>query len=118
MTQASILIVEDDEGKKLRETQAALTASEARYRKRFDHSPLGTFESTVDGTFLSLNAAMVRMLGYESAEEALGLVTDLGTQLYLDPAQRTLFLDALNEHGFVRDFEFQAKRKNGEIIWL
>ena len=104
--------------KELRATQAALTASEARYRYRFEHSPLGVYMSSPEGVFLSMNPAMARMLGFDSAREALDHYTDLGAQLYVNPSQRHFFLENLTEHGLVEDFEFQARGRNGETVWL
>ena len=104
--------------KQLRETQAALATSEARYRQRFDHAPLGAYMSSPEGTFVSLNLAMARMLGFDSAQEALEHISDIGAQLYFTPSERELFLENLTGRGFVQDFEFRARKINGEIIWL
>ncbi len=46
----------------------ALRDSEAGFRAFVEHSPYGIFRSTMDGRFLTVNAALVRMLGYDSAE--------------------------------------------------
>lgn len=104
--------------KQLRETQAALAASEARYRHRFEHSPLGIYTSNPEGVFLSMNSAMARILGFDSAQEVMAYFTDIGTQLYANPSEREIFLKSLAEHRRVQDFEFQARKKSGEIIWL
>lgn len=101
-----------------KQAEEALETSEARYRLRFEHSPLGAYQSTVDGAFLSMNPAMARILGCESPEDALAVFSDIGTQLFVDPSCRSFFLDALARDGFVENFEFQARKKTGEIIWL
>ena len=70
---------------RLAATQAALEKSEARYKNRFDHSPVGVYRSTLAGTFVELNSAMARMMGYDTEQEALRDLTDLSRQLYVDP---------------------------------
>ncbi len=114
MTQAT----NDDLEKRLAQAMAALEKSEARYRDRFDHSPVGVYRSTLSGRFLELNPSMARMMGYDSPQEALGDVTNLSRQLYVDPDRRREFINLLRDEGVVRHFEFEGKKKNGEIIWI
>src|SRR5260370_29892846 len=45
--------------------------AERRYRELFDSIQEGLFFATPEGQFLDVNDALVRMLGYESAEELL-----------------------------------------------
>jgi PAS domain S-box-containing protein len=60
--------------------------AERRYRELFDNIQEGLFFSTPGGSFIEVNDAMVRMLGYSSREELLQV--DTSTQLYLSPGQR------------------------------
>ena len=114
MSQATI----DELEKRLARTLDALEKSEARYHDRFDHSPVGVYRSTLSGRFLELNPSMAKMMGYECAQEALGNLTDLSHQLYVDPERRREFIALLRDHGVVRHFEFEGKKKNGELIWI
>ena len=109
---------DDDLEKRLATTQTALKESEARYKKRFEHSPVGVYRSTLAGGFLELNLAMARMMGYDTAQEALSDLTDLSRQLYVDPGRRQDFIALLLKERVVRHFEFQGRKKNGEIIWI
>lgn len=104
--------------RELRESRKALAASEARYRHLFEHSPLGIFRSTLDGKLLLANEEMARIIGYDSALEATTAITNIGKQVYVDLEKRRQFVELLREHGEVRNFEFQARRKNGDIFWL
>src|SRR3989449_8278266 len=74
--------------RELREAKAraALRASEAGYGTLVEHAPVGIYRSTPQGKFLSVNAAVVRMLGYDSAAEVLPL--DMARDVYADPAER------------------------------
>jgi PAS domain S-box-containing protein len=104
--------------RQLKESRQALEQSEARYRNLFEHSPLGIFRSTLDGKALSMNPEMARMLGCASSEEAVAHFTDLARQFYVDPDRRTQFIDALLAQGNVRNFDCQARKKNGEPVWI
>ncbi len=104
--------------RQLKESRVALEKSEARYRHLFEKSPLGIFRTTLDGRILTLNPGMAEALGYSSPEEAISSFTDLSAQFYVDPARRNEFITLLQEHGEVKNFEYQARKKTGEIIWL
>jgi PAS domain S-box-containing protein len=70
-----------------KQIEEALRRSEAEYRGLVEYAPLGIFRSTLDGRFLTVNTALVRMLGYESAEQLLE--RSLPRDIYVDPQQRT-----------------------------
>ncbi len=56
-----------------REAYATLRQSEARYRSLVDNAPYGIGRCGPDGRFTSANPALVRMLGYDSEAELLGV---------------------------------------------
>jgi PAS domain S-box-containing protein len=58
------------------------------------------------------------MLGYESAEEVVSVIDDSAHQVWLDPKERKRCAAVLEEHGSVRGFECQFKRKDGTGIWV
>ncbi len=70
----------------------------------------GIYVSTPDGRILEGNPAFFEMFGVSSLEE-LGRVPDL----LVDLEERERELDILARDGVVRDFEFQLRRKGGEI---
>ena len=51
-----------------RRAEAALRASEARFRELFDDAPVGYQELDAAGRFVRVNRALCRMLGYDAAE--------------------------------------------------
>src|SRR5262249_15670751 len=55
----------------LRRSEAAIRASEAKFRESFEDSLTGDYISTAAGKLLSCNPAFARILGFESVEEAL-----------------------------------------------
>ena len=66
-------------------TEEALHESEERYRSLIERAYYGIYRSSAEGRFLEVNAAMVKILGYESAEELMRV--DIAS-LYANPADR------------------------------
>ncbi|WP_161552259.1 PAS domain-containing sensor histidine kinase [Rhodothermus marinus] len=98
----------------LQEAEAALRASEARYRTLLEHLPVGVYRSTLDGTIRAANTAAARMLGYDSVE---ALLRANARSFYVDPAQREAFLKRLREKGEATA-ELALRRPDGTIIWV
>jgi PAS domain S-box-containing protein len=96
---------------------AALRASEAKYRDIFENAVEGLFQSTPAGRYVSANPALARILGYGSPGELMAEMTDLRTQLYADPADRDEFLRLLAEYGEVKGFESVYRRRDGSTRW-
>jgi len=100
--------------RELREAKgrAAKRETDERLAKLVQHAPIGIFRSTRAGKVLSVNAALVRMLGYATAAEVIDL--DMARDVYADPAERQRLLD---EHPYTdREYdEMEAtwKRKDG-----
>jgi PAS domain S-box-containing protein len=74
----------------------------------------GIFRSTPEGHFLEVNPALVRMLGYASAEEVLTL--KLPDDLYADPRQREHLRADYEAGGVLNGMEVYWKKKNGEPL--
>jgi PAS domain S-box-containing protein len=98
--------------------EEALKKSEEKYRGIFENAVEGIYQTTPQGQYISVNPAYVRMLGYESAEELMGSITDIPQHLYVDPSERAELLRLLAEHGSVSGFEIQLYRKDRSIINL
>jgi len=64
----------------------AVPAHDVRYRLLLDNICVGIFHSIPGGRFTEVNTALVRMLGYESADEVLEL--QLPGDLYVNPTDR------------------------------
>lgn len=90
--------------------------AESKFRVLFEKMQEGVFISTPQGRFLDFNDAFQRMLGYESRKELLKV--DIGQTIYAEPAERERLKRILHEHGEVTDFEFQVRRRDGEIRTL
>jgi PAS domain S-box-containing protein len=96
----------------------AQRAAEERYRRIFDNSVEGFFESTPAGRFLTVNPAMARIAGYGSPAEMINEVHDIGNQLYVDPETRKDVRRRLEEEGILEGYECHMLRKDGVRIWI
>ena len=103
--------------RELREARgrAALRASEASYAHLVERAPVGIYRSSPAGRFLSVNAALVRILGYDSAADVLRL--DMARDVYADPAERQRLLDRDTYTDREYDeVEATWKRKDGRLL--
>lgn len=96
----------------------ALHAAEERYHSLFDHLVEGIFQTTPEGQYLLANAALARMYGYETPEELMQSLIDIGRSLYVQEGRREEFKRLMQEHDTLTGFESQAFRKDGSIIWI
>ena len=94
---------------------AALRASEQRYRSLFDHVPVGMYRTAPDGRILLANAALARMVGAPSAEAARLLNA---ADVYADPADRERFHWEVLREGHVRRFETRWRQPSGEVLYV
>jgi PAS domain S-box-containing protein len=99
-----------------KQMEQALQEAEARYRGIFENAVIGIFQSTPEGHILSVNPALARIYGYDSPEEMISAVMDLGHQVFVDPGARDDMKHALEETGVIRNREYQVYRKDGSII--
>jgi len=89
-----------------------LKESEKKFRNLFERVRHGLFISTKEGRFLDCNQAMWGLLGYQDREEFLKI--DIAKELYANPEDRKTFQGMVEKLGFVKDFEVEWKKKNGE----
>ncbi|SNR56631.1 PAS domain S-box protein [Lutibacter flavus] len=109
---SNFLISQEDitESRKAREE---LKKSEQVYQVLIDKIPDGVYKSTDEGKFISVNPAMVKMLGYSSMEELLAI--DIKKDLYFDLDDRENFdLDEANKELGI----FRIKKKDGSELWV
>jgi len=97
-----------------KKTEQALQASEEKYRSLVDNINVGIFRFSVDGKILNVNRALVRMLGFDSAEELMLLPAIVN---YVDIKRREELLAKLREQGKVKNFEVEGLRKEGTTFY-
>jgi len=101
------------------ESQRAFREAEARYRSIIDNALEGVYISSLDGRMIVANRALAEINGYESPEELILSVKDIGKEWYVRPERRQEFVDAMARDGEVRNFESEVYRhKSRERIWV
>ena len=95
-----------------------LQEAEAKYRGMFENAVEGIYQSTPDGRYLTVNAALARLYGYDRPEELLNQVSDIQHEVYVNPTMREQFRREIESAGFVRGLEYQVRRRDGRIIWI
>ncbi len=87
------------------------------YRHAFDASPEGIFQATLRGRYLRVNPTLAHLFGYQSPQEILRSITDLGRQIFAHPEQYHHFQQILKTRGEVKHFQALQKRKDGSLFW-
>src|SRR5579863_8870909 len=85
---------------------------ELRFTELFETLQEGVYFSTPDGKLLDGNAALVKVLGYESKEELLALDPNA---LNSDPNQSPVLGRTADDQGGVRTREITLHRKDGTL---
>jgi len=102
----------------LKRSEEALRQAEEKYRTIFENAVEGIYQTTPDGRYISANPAVARMLGFDSPEELISARQNIRTQEYVKPEMRAEFVKKLEEFGIVQNFEYEAYRKDGKVIWV
>jgi len=116
LVKGSVLVFRDVTDR--RRADAALRASEERYRAIFENAVEGIFQTTPSGRFLAANPAMARVLGYASPGDLFRETTDIEAQHYVEPARRREFKAILDAQGSVSGFLTRIRRHDGATVWL
>jgi PAS domain S-box-containing protein len=99
---------------RLNEQTTALQASKVRYRTLFENAVEAIYRSTPAGRFEAVNPALVKMLGYDSAEEVYAL--HIPTEVYVRSTDRERIRTRLGVPEIVNGVEVELKKKNGDVI--
>lgn len=95
---------------KIDQSREKIASSEEKYRALFENSIDGISIRSKNGRFIDLNNSLVKMLGYDSKEELLGL--DISKDIYVDESDFLKINSLKKDSNIVR-----IKKKNGMIIW-
>ncbi len=92
--------------------------AEEKYLSVIENVSEGIFQSTPEGQFVFVNTPLAEMLGYGTADELTGLVSDIPLQLYVNPEDRYVWQDALKTQDVLQGFELQLYKRDGSKIWI
>jgi PAS domain S-box-containing protein len=94
-----------------------LCQSEERFGKAFHSSPaMMAITRLADSTFVAVNEAFLRAIGYREDEVIGRTGKELG--LHVTSSQRDTFLQGVAEYGFVREQELVIRSKDGRLLTL
>lgn len=100
-----------------RVAEKELQLAERKYRSIFDNAVEGIYQTTLDGRFLNANPHLAKVIGYDSPEQLIEEVTDIGEQLYVDANQRAELVKRLMQDGSVVNVETLFYKKDKSTIW-
>ncbi|GEM_PF-1406311 len=104
--------------KEIRSRIKELRDAEKKYRDIVENAIEGFFQTTTDGRVISVNPAMVKMMGYDSEDDLLLSVSDISHQFYANPDERKACVRILNRDGKVIGFETQMQQKDNTLIMV
>lgn len=94
--------------------RAEKQAAEQRYRDLFDLSLAGVFRASLDGVIIDLNAACLRMFGYQAKAEVIGRPL---LEMMAEKSEYERLARPLLANGSVEEIELRLRRADGEHIW-
>lgn len=109
-----IAVVRDITARK--QATEALKRSEQRYRDIFNNAPVGIYQSTMEGRFITVNDQLVRILGYGSVDELMQ--TDMARDIYFDRGERDHLIARFEPGSLTRNIEVRWKKKDGTPLWI
>jgi PAS domain S-box-containing protein len=83
-----------------------------------DKAVLGVYRSTVDGKLVMANMALARIFGYDSPEKMMESVTNIGTQLYVEPEGRKAWGLYFQNQEMIGPVFWQGYRNDHALLWL
>jgi len=92
--------------------------AEESYRKLFESSVDGIYVTTPAGELLNANPALARIMGYDTPEQLIDSIGDMAQSIYVHATARDEYKRLMHRDGVVHEFEYQVRRKDGEIRWL
>jgi len=97
------------------EAERALRASEEHDRTFLERLPLGVYQTSVEGRYVSANRALRELLGYDRDDELFAL--DVARDVYADPEdRRQLVADSAAAGPDRRSAETRWKRRDGSVV--
>lgn len=99
-------------------TEEILHITQERYHSIVENAVEGIYQTTPDGHYISANAALARIYGYNSPEEMIIGLKNIQQQLYVDPQRRQEFIDLVETNNAVLGFESQVYKQDQQVIWI
>jgi PAS domain S-box-containing protein len=92
--------------------------AERGLRSIFEIAMEGIYQCTSEGRLLAANTALARIMGHESERVLLATPANFPGRLHADADRLETFLRELRENDFVRGFEYEVRRADGQRAWV
>jgi PAS domain S-box-containing protein len=92
-------------------SEKELKESEEKFRKIIENMQDVYYRTDIKGNLILTNPSGVKLMGYDSMNEMMGL--NVAESFYAVPEDRGRFLELLKENGGVNNYEVTLKRKDG-----
>jgi len=100
------------------EANQLLTKAEENYRGLFESALVGIFRIGADGRPSIVNPAMARIWGYDSPDQMLAEVSNIGEQMFVDRNQWIEFVRVLHTAGSQCGIEAEINVRDGARTWV
>jgi len=107
-------IVEDITG--FKEIELELKKSEQKYRSIFENLMDVYYMTDMNGVILNVSPSITALLKIKDANEMVGV--DLVNKYYANTSKRLELLEKIEKHGFVKNFQLELIREDGEKIFI
>jgi len=97
--------------------EEALRESEERFRTAFEYAPVGVSLTRIDGSFLRVNNAFCKMLGYSKEELLQKSFYDITPPEDIE-LSKNMIAKSVEDKDFISGFEKRYIGKGGNIIWV
>jgi diguanylate cyclase (GGDEF)-like protein/PAS domain S-box-containing protein len=95
-----------------------VSAAEERYRLLFEEALVGIFQVNVAGQPISVNRAMAQIHGFESPEQFLAEVSNVGRQLLVNPNLPSEWKRLVVARGVAWGIKTEARCRDGSKKWI
>jgi PAS domain S-box-containing protein len=97
----------------IKKSEFLLKQSELKYKNLFENSIVGIFRTTLDGRMLEANQKAKEIFGWHNIHEI-----NMPNDIYVHSEDRNRLLELLKTEGVAENYEFLARKRNGEQIWI
>ncbi|MBA4418678.1 MAG: hypothetical protein C0392_12340 [Syntrophus sp. (in: bacteria)] len=101
-----------------KKTEDRLRVSEEKYRSIFENAVEGIFQTTPEGTYITVNPALAKIFGYASPQVLIDSISDIAKEHYVHSEDRERLKKLYETQGFVEGFETQVLRRDGNRVWV
>ena len=97
-----------------KQIEASLIESNKRLQNIFNNLQDAFLQTDIDSKITVVSTSAISMFGYSDINQIIGLPAE---NMYANPKDRERLMVLLSEHGSVKDFICEGKRKDGSTFW-